>query len=168
MKSNVFLSGFMGCGKTTVGRLLARKLGRPFFDVDQEIEKKAGISVSEIFKTEGEDHFRELETAELKKLCQGRKTIISGGGGSIFRPGNFELICESCHTVYLASDFETVKKRIINDPSRPLTSDEDSLLKLYQSRVSEYEKCDFRIFTGERSPMEIVEEILEAMPFIRR
>jgi shikimate kinase len=163
MKDKVFLVGFMGCGKTTVGKLLAKKMGRPFFDVDREVEQREGKRVSEIFAESGEEHFRALETEQLKLICKGKKSVVSGGGGCFCGPQNREIIRKHCTTVYLAAEFETLLERILKDNDRPLAQNLEDLRSLFDKRLPDYEKTDFSVSIDDRSPLEIVEEIIKVI-----
>ncbi|MDD2717008.1 MAG: shikimate kinase [Candidatus Wallbacteria bacterium] len=163
MKDKVFLVGFMGCGKTTVGKLLAKKMGRPFFDVDREVEQNEGKKVSEIFAESGEEHFRSLETEWIKSVCKGKKAVVSGGGGCFCRPQNREIIKKNCTTVYLEAEFETLLERILKDNDRPLAQNLEELHSLFDQRIQDYEKTDFSVRIDDRSPLEIVEEIIKVI-----
>lgn len=124
--SDRILVGFMGAGKTTVGRALASQLGAGFCDLDQAIEKEAGMSVSEIFAREGEDGFRKRETALLRRLAEEKKggdgqiTVYSTGGGMPVRPENRALLRELGQVIYLKISPDTVMNRLAGDTTRPL------------------------------------------------
>ncbi len=89
MKDNVILTGFMGTGKTSLGKLLATRLGRPFVDIDKKIEDEAHLSIPKIFERFGEEHFRELERAAVKDLCERRGLVIATGGGKLANLKNY-------------------------------------------------------------------------------
>jgi shikimate kinase len=128
---NIILIGFMGCGKTSVGLKLAKKLRYNFCDTDQMIEKECKRSISNIFATEGEEYFRNLETASIKKLIGVlRHSVISVGGGLPIREGNGELLRELGHVIYLKTTKETIIKRLKGDTTRPLLAGDDVDLKL--------------------------------------
>ena len=112
------LLGYRGCGKTSVGRLLAERLGRPFVDTDQELVCRAGITIREIFETEGESAFRDRETAVLIDLLRESGNILALGGGAVLRPQNREALLSSGHDrVYLRCDADTLHARIHADPA---------------------------------------------------
>lgn len=128
---NIILIGFMGCGKTSVGLKLAKKLQYTFCDTDQMIEKESKRSISNIFATDGEEYFRELETAYIKTLIGvSRHSVISVGGGLPIREGNGELLRELGHVIYLKTTKEVIKKRLRGDTTRPLLADNDVDIKL--------------------------------------
>lgn len=121
-RNKIFLLGFMGCGKSTLGKKLANKLDIPFFDLDKIIEEQIGISIAEIFKTKGEEYFRTLETQVLKQLIykQAKFVIATGGGAPCFN-NNIELINESGTSIYLKYNEGILASRLINaKANRPL------------------------------------------------
>src|SRR6516164_5589626 len=109
----------MGAGKTTVGRRLAKKLGWKFIDLDEEIERREGRLIADIFKQEGESHFRDLERSCLKDLSAARKTVIALGGGAFIDPSSQELAESSGLTVWLKVSFAKIADRVKIDGSRP-------------------------------------------------
>ena len=114
--ANVVLIGMPGCGKTTVGRALARRLGRSFLDADAEIESEAGMTIPEIFEREGEEGFRVRETAVLARLGKGSGAVIATGGGCVTRPENYPLLHQNGFIVWLRRDLDALAKR-----GRPLS-----------------------------------------------
>jgi len=124
---NIVLIGFMGCGKTTVGRELQQRLGFPLVDMDHVIEAKAGKSISEIFATEGEQAFRDMETALLRELRDPAATrrIISTGGGVVGREENRALLKELGYVVWLHAPAAVILDRTSKSRSRPLLATED-------------------------------------------
>jgi len=159
-KRRMFIIGFMGCGKSTVGKLLAKKMGLPFYDIDKIIEKKENMSLKEIFSVKGEKYFRDIEYNVLKELCNGKKSVISGGGGCFSSERNRKLIREKCCTVYLNGEFDILKKRVFSNNRRPLVYDENQLLDLYRERIKDFENIDIVIDIEDKSPLEIVSEIV--------
>ena len=119
LSPNIALIGFMGSGKTTVGRILAERLNRKFIDLDDEIEKKTETTISKIFADYGERHFRKLETSSLRKVLSGENLIISCGGGIILKEQNRKLL-KSCLVILLEAKPETIIQRLENDSNRPL------------------------------------------------
>lgn len=125
MKQNLIFIGFMGAGKTSVGQAVAEKLGWPLLDTDQMIEKAAGMTISRIFAEQGEQAFRETETAVLRQLLQETgQAVISVGGGLPLREENRQLLEQLGKVVFLQVKPETVLKRLQGDTTRPLLSGE--------------------------------------------
>lgn len=165
---NIVLTGFMGCGKTTVGIRLSYRLRRPMEDTDKLIEKEEGRTISEIFKADGEAFFRELETQCLKKLiCMAKNTIISVGGGLPVREENRILLKELGMVVYLRAGAETIYERTKHDTSRPLLQGEDpqgKIRTLLAAREAIYESvADVVIDVDNKDFDTILEEIAEAV-----
>ncbi len=132
----IVLVGFMGSGKTTVGRRLAKLLGIPFIDTDSLVEKKAGMTAAEIFAASGEQRFRELETAALAKAVQAPAAVIAAGGGLPAQPENAPLLAGRT-VVYLEVPLDVVRRRTKGDTSRPLLARPD-LASLYEARCRIY------------------------------
>ena len=137
---NIALTGFMGAGKTTAGKKLSEKLHMDFIDVDSYIEENEGISIAEIFKNFGEDHFRSLEKKAIKKICAKNGQIIALGGGAVLDSENTAILKQSCTVVYLEITAETVIKRIIGDKKRPLLKSEEEIRSLLKIRQPHYKK----------------------------
>ena len=121
---SVVLCGFMGCGKSTVGKRLATVTGREFVDMDTYIEQTAGICVSEIFARHGEAYFRALETQACKELALRDGLVIAAGGGALISPENARILRARCTVVYLDVTPETVLSRLEGDTMRPLLQGE--------------------------------------------
>lgn len=161
---NIVLTGFMGAGKTEVGRELARILGWKVIDVDDEIVKAQGVPINEIFGKRGEPAFRDIETEMIRKVSGKRNVIISTGGGAVLRQENMEILREHGVIVCLWADPETVLRRTKGNNERPLLQVEDPLKKiteLLEFRRPFYEKADIMIDTDEKTPFYIAKEILE-------
>jgi len=140
--TRVFLIGFMGSGKTTVGKMLSHSLNWRFIDLDQLIEKKEGQSITQIFATKGELAFRQLEHEVLKEVADYSNVIISTGGGTPCYHGNMDFINQKGLSIYLESDAETLKNRLLPaKKSRPLIADksEEELLNFIKEKLSERE-----------------------------
>jgi shikimate kinase len=122
MKSgeNLFLVGPMGVGKTTIGRLLAKRLNKTFIDLDEEIEHRAGASIPWIFDVEGEDGFRRRESELLAECARGRDMVVSTGGGVVLREENRQVLKVSGVVVYLNASVEQLYQRTLKDKKRPL------------------------------------------------
>jgi shikimate kinase len=146
---------------------LADQLGWSFFDLDQEIEKLAGESVSEIFDRRGEAAFRSLETEALKKRVQnvrtGRPQVIALGGGAFTVQDNFELAANHGVTVWLDTPLEVIERRISAETHRPLARDPIRLKALYADRREAYERADYRVETQDHETGHVVSRIL-ALP----
>lgn len=135
---NVVLIGFMGSGKTTVGKILARKLYKEFKDVDTIIEKEQKSSVSEIFKDKGEEYFRSLEQKCIDELTQSKGQVIATGGGLPI----YSSISEKSLIVYINADFDVILKRLPSREreKRPLLQDESKAKALFEARIGRYEE----------------------------
>ena len=117
----VFLCGFMGCGKSTTGRMAARKLGLGYGDTDELIVKKEKMTIPEIFELKGEAYFRSVEAETVKSLC-GKKMIVSCGGGAMLNPETAAAAREKGIVIYLEVPFDVCYNRIKNDPNRPIAA----------------------------------------------
>jgi len=161
----IYLTGFMGCGKTTVGRALADALGWMFADLDQEIEAREKITIAEIFDTHGEAAFRELETAALKDRIRtvqyGRPQVIALGGGAFLNEENFELVSNNGVSVWLDASFTHIDRRIAGQAHRPLARDPEQLRTLFETRRDIYARSDYRIEIVDDDAMKVVARILD-------
>jgi len=162
--NNIILIGFMGCGKTSVGQQLAKKLSFTFFDTDQMIEEESKRSISNIFATEGEEYFRKLETTTIKNLYgKLSHSVLSVGGGLPIREGNAELLRRLGHVVYLKASKVTIKKRLVGDTKRPLLTGDDvdnKVENLLMIRTPIYESTAHSIVeTDDRFLEDIIEDI---------
>lgn len=120
-KKHIFLTGFMGAGKSKIGRLLAERLSLPFYDSDKLIEKEIGKNIQDIFSAEGENGFRKLESEQLRKLCKLEfPAVIALGGGTLNTPENFRLVSEHGISIYIKSSPEAILKRVKHTRQRPL------------------------------------------------
>ena len=129
---NIILIGPMGAGKTTIGRQLAKRLSRQFYDSDHEIEKHTGADIPLIFELEGEDGFRKRESQVLQELLSIQNIVLSTGGGAVLDTENRKLLSENTIIIYLKSSAEKLYKRIADDKRRPLLQTEDRLNKIKQ------------------------------------
>jgi shikimate kinase len=145
----LYLVGFMGSGKTTVGGMVADELGWTFADIDEEIEAEQGTSIARIFEERGEPEFRRIESERLhhrvRQVQRGRPTVLALGGGAFVQKGNFELLDENGVTLWLECPFAVVQERIGSDPNRPLSRDPSAMEELYELRRDIYARADFRI-----------------------
>lgn len=124
------LVGLPGCGKSTVGRQLARRLQLPFFDSDHVIEQRLGCSIREFFEREGEERFRDVEESVIDQLTQNPAGVVSTGGGVVLRAANREHLHTRCQVVYLNSSPDELFRRLRHDVNRPLLQVADPLARL--------------------------------------
>jgi len=161
---NITLVGFMGTGKTTVGKLLAKRLGYKFVDSDDEIEREQGVSITHIFSELGEAHFRDLETDMLKRLSKREGLVISAGGGAVIRAENVDNLRRGGPVVCLSATPEEIYERVRHSTHRPLLKVDDPLgriRELLDLRRKFYSRADLEVETGGLGPEEVVELILE-------
>jgi shikimate kinase len=162
----IYLLGFMGSGKSTVGQLLAKALGWPLIDLDTIIEAGQGLSIREIFENSGEPFFRQVERAALAEASKAEPAVIALGGGTFAQPPNVDLIHEmGGTTVWLDCPPEILRVRCAGMENRPLFRDEQSFTNLFMERLPYYRLADFRISTEGRKPEEVVEQILSLQVF---
>lgn len=163
MKNNLVLIGFMGTGKTSLGKILAEKLGCAFVDLDQKIEQDAGITIPQIFELHGEKYFRELEKKVVAEISQRHGLVIATGGGTVTDEENLRLLKNSGMIVCLTTDAEEIFRRTERRGERPvLDGGEDRLQtikKLLEQRQPFYAQADFTIDTTDWSPLQIMNEI---------
>ncbi|MBO5343402.1 MAG: shikimate kinase [Ruminococcus sp.] len=164
----VFLCGFMGCGKTTVGKLAAKKLGCSFCDSDELIVEKEGMSIPEIFAQKGEAYFRQTEAEVIKSLC-GKKAVVACGGGAMLNPDSAKAAANAGAVVFLDLDFETCYARICNDTNRPIvmSSTKEELEERFNARYDVYKKHSTIQIDGSGSPMSTAELIAEAVRVLK-
>ncbi len=138
---NIILCGFMGCGKTTLAKGLASELNMPLIDTDEEIVKRQGRTIAEIFETEGEPFFRTLETALIEELSATEGKIISVGGGLAVNRANHPYLKRAGKVILLDCGIEETLARILGDKARPLTAEgRESLIARYNERKPIYEE----------------------------
>ncbi len=161
---NIVLTGFMGTGKTEVGRELSNILGWKLVDVDDEIVKSKGMSINELFSAFGEPAFRDIETEAIKKMSVYKSVIISTGGGAVLRQENMDVLRKNGIIVCLTASPEIILERTGNSDERPLLRAENPLEKireLLDFRKPFYEKADIVIETENRTPRQIAGDIIE-------
>ncbi len=162
-KPNVFLVGPMGAGKSTIGRLLAAELNLNFRDSDRVIEERTGADIPWIFDMEGEEGFRDRETAVLQELANERDAVIATGGGIVLRPQNREIMKTSGFVCYLTASIDQLVERTARDKKRPLLQVENprqKIIDLLTMRDSLYQDAsDFVVNTDRRSPKSVAQEI---------
>lgn len=168
--SLIFLTGFSGSGKSTIGPLLANSLGYEFIDLDREIELNAGKSINRIFTEEGEVYFRELERKTLEALGSRRELVVSLGGGVLENDRCFSLITQHGTLVYLKSSPEVLTMRLQHKTDRPLLKGDDGrrlskeeieerIRALMTKREARYQKADLVILTDAKKIGTTVEEL---------
>lgn len=164
---NIFLVGLMGAGKTTVGKHLAKRLGKRFYDSDHEIESRTGVNIPVIFELEGEAGFRKRESAVISELCQLQDIVLATGGGAVLARQNRENLSRNGFVVYLCANVQELWHRTKNDKNRPLLQTENprtKLEKLFAERDPLYrEIADIVVDTGEQSVNVIVQLLEEAV-----
>lgn len=145
----IYLVGFMGSGKSTVGRLVAKQLGWTFCDLDDDIEMDQKCGIPEIFEAKGEEEFRRIETDALKKRVRaverGRPMVVALGGGAFVQEENFQLLANNGVTFWLDLPFGIIKRRVQAATHRPLARDPRKFEELYHARRPFYARADYRI-----------------------
>lgn len=163
---NIVLVGFMGTGKTTLGKIAAKKAGFQFLDMDKEIEKRAGKPIPRIFAEDGEDGFRTLETAVLVGLRDRDRHVIATGGGVVMRPENHSLLRDLGCVVWLHTKKRIIFERVTRNANRPLLQTADPLAtirELVELRKPFYKAvADAKVKTTHLNPNESVTGILES------
>jgi shikimate kinase len=166
---NLYLIGMMGSGKTTVGRLLAQKLGYGFVDTDNIIVQAAGKSINQIFADSGEAEFRQLESDVLGKVCAYTQLAIATGGGIVVKQENWSYLHHGL-IVWLDAPVELLYSRLLEDNTRPLLQDVDpkeKLRSLLEQRTPLYSQADLRItITAGETPEQIATKVMEAIPSV--
>ena len=166
MKNNIALIGFMGCGKTTVGKILSKKMNFYFADSDQIIEEREGMTIPDIFKKFGEGYFRKLEEQTIRSLIEKEKIIISTGGGAVLNPSLFEYMKNNAAVVYLDASIDTLWNRLKNCTNRPMLYSDNPrkrMEELYKNRLPVYQKAHYIIKTDGKSPENVAEGIMSSL-----
>lgn len=161
----LYLVGFMGAGKSTVGRALAEQLGWTFTDIDHEIERQQGIKISELFATHGEAVFRDIETDMIRRhvdtIRAGVPAVVALGGGAFVQPRNWDLLENNGVTIWLDCPLEMVRQRLNGDDTRPLAKDSSRLERLFEDRRPLYSRADYRVEVATNNASAVVEGILK-------
>jgi len=165
---SIFLVGLMGAGKTTVGRQLARRLGKTFYDTDHEIEGRTGVRVALIFEIEGELGFRAREAQVIEALTALDDVVLATGGGAVLDPANRARLAGRGFVIYLRAQPRDLHYRTRHDKSRPLLANGDPLARLEElHRVRDplyAEVADLTVDTGRQSVGHLVEQLLKRLP----
>ena len=158
---NIALAGFMGTGKSTVGRLLAERLGWRFVDTDALIEARAGRTIAQVFATQGEAAFRRLEAEICRQVAEGTRQVIALGGGALLNAETRRAVEARALLVCLDAPLDEIVRRVGQDPTRPLFhADRARLAALYAERAAHYAALPHHIVTTGRTPADITEEIV--------
>lgn len=143
-KKNIFLIGFMGSGKSTMGRLLAKEMDRELVEMDETIEAEAGMSINEIFKEYGEAHFRDLESQLIVRIADKGGAVVSCGGGAVLREENVVNMKKNGKIIFLSATPETIYEHVKNSTNRPLLNGNmnvEYIAQLMDKRLSTYQKA---------------------------
>ncbi len=162
----IVLVGMMGSGKSHVGRLLAERLNRSFYDADKILEEEQGRSISDIFSSDGESAFREMEADLIERLMKKNDAVISTGGGAVVTPSVLSNIKEQSVSVWLQTSVDKIIPRVINDKNRPLLQCGDPKSKLnalMDVRELLYAQADIHITNEDITVEEVVHKIVQAL-----
>jgi|SRR5262245_51800688 len=159
----IFLVGFMGAGKTTIGKALAKRLGYEFLDSDAIIESTAGSSIPEIFASLGEDEFRSLERETLKSMSGLSRAVVALGGGAYIAEENRELLRGIGISIWIDCPFELCWSRVSKETHRPLLKSFTEMAALLEKRRPAYGQADLTIEIGGRPPARVVREMVEML-----
>lgn len=171
MKQIIYLTGFMGSGKSTIGPILANTLGWDFYDLDRVIEEKTGKKIKKIFEQDGEDFFRSTETAVLRELSLKEKVVISLGGGTMANDDNIKILKSSGKIIYLKMSIEAAIRRLKHKRDRPsLKNDAEDfsekdlmnrINELMKARAAYYEQADFTVDSDKSTVGKTVDKVVD-------
>ena len=166
MRENLILIGFMGTGKTSLGKLLANRLGRGFVDLDQKIERDAGMTIPKIFELHGEKYFRELEKKAVREVSERKNLVIATGGGTVKDSENVRLLKNSGVIICLTTEPEEIFRRTERRGERPVLDGGgeerlETIKKLLAEREIFYSQADYTIDTTDWSPLQIMNDICD-------
>lgn len=160
---NIFLIGFMGCGKSTMAKILSEETGRKLVEMDETIETEAGMSINEIFETYGETHFRDLESQLVERIAANGGAVVSCGGGAVLREQNRESMRKNGKIIYLSATPETIYEHVKYSTNRPLLNGNmnvEYITQLMEKRLPIYEAAaDEIIVVDGKEKQQVVEEI---------
>lgn len=160
-KDKIFLVGFMGSGKSTVGPIVAAKLGWDFIDLDKQIEREQGMSIREIFEHLGEPEFRRIERTHLRSLKNRAACVVALGGGAFVQEANRPIVTELGVSVFLDCRLEVIQVRCPADGTRPLFETSEAVNDLYRVRLPLYQKSDFSIDVSDIEATQAADLILQ-------
>jgi len=170
MRKNIIISGFMGTGKSIVAEELARKLRMEFIDMDQIIEERQGMSISDIFARYGENYFREQENKLVKELSRKENIVIATGGGTLLSSDNIRILSQKGKIICLYADSQTIYNRVKRKNNRPLLNVENILDKinhLMKERKKIYDNIKWKIDTTNFTTQEVVDKIINLLKLER-
>lgn len=162
----IVLIGMMGAGKTTVGRRLAARLGRHFVDSDEEVEKAAGMTIEDIFRTHGEADFRAGEVKVIARLLKDENMVLGTGGGAFINPDTRALVKSSAISVWIKADFELLFQRVSRRSNRPLlktANPRETLQKLIEARYPVYAEADVTVVSRDVPQDQVASEVIDAV-----
>ena len=165
-QKNIAIIGFMGAGKSSISKLLAKLLNRKIACLDDLIEEKEGRKISDIFKDSGEAYFRKMESQIIEEVSQKKNLIIDCGGGAVINPKNIEHLKKNSVLIYLSASPEVIYERIKQERHRPLLqiqNPQEKINELLSAREAFYKKADFVIDTDKKIPEEICAEIVKVL-----
>lgn len=161
---NIFLVGFMGCGKTTVGRAVATLRSQGFIDLDEQIEAREKMDISRIFEERGEPYFREIENRTLTSLDLSSPKVVALGGGTYTFPRNIDFVRGCGVSIFLDCPVEVIRARCETYQHRPLfLRDPLKLVELFQARLPYYQAAELRVETGDDPPEQVARKILSLL-----
>jgi shikimate kinase len=171
-QDNIFLVGMMGAGKSTVGKAIARRLGRDFIDCDREIVERTGVPIATVFEIEGEEGFRRRESSVLAELAGRKAAVIATGGGAVIAEENRRLMRSHGTVVYLRASLDHLHERTRHDSSRPLLAGGNrraTLSALLEAREPLYlEAADLVVESGAQSASSLAAKVIMALDDLRR
>ena len=170
MRKNIVITGFMATGKSVVAKELAQKLGMKFIDMDNTIEKRQGMTISDIFTRYGEKYFREQENKLVKELSSKENMVIATGGGTFLFSDNIKILSQKGKIVCLYADSKSIYERLKIENNRPLLKGENVLDKinyLLEKRKKIYDNLHWKIDTSNLSVQEVVDQIIELLKIKR-
>jgi shikimate kinase len=168
--NTIYLVGFMGCGKTSVGQLLSKKLEVPPYDVDSAVEKLRGQSIKEIFKSEGEEAFRNYESLAIRQLPL-EHAVVMTGGGAVVREENLNYMKNKGTVIYLKASFSVLWERLTSEKERNkrpllLTNTKEGIYELFKTRELLYERSDLTVVTDDLTAEEVCRQILKELKLV--
>ena len=159
----VVLVGFMGAGKSTIGPLVAERLGWTFLDLDTRIEERTGRRIAELFRDRGEPAFRELERAAAQEAMRQARLVLAAGGGAFAQPATREALQKGSVTVWLRCDLPTILARVPADGRRPLAANRAIMQALLAEREPSYQLSEVVVDASEGTPEAVARQVLEKL-----